>query len=377
MQEVGSALDTVSNLDLYIEDTCSSSVTPAVLGQAVAALIIKCPALLALRYSKDFLPMVFMQNLRDACPLLTTLELWGRGQDRVHMQQLLHTQPVLFPQISKLIFGACNYSLPDMDMSHNTSVLTLVLDGWYFRSASHWLCLPPNLQMLEYLNDIDVGPPITLADGTASLPTLLSCTVGEESVTYVDVLAQLLRAAPSLCAIQSKGNPEIAQILIEPSLTAAADLVFVHGRMDLELVRNAAFRFNSGPWDQASHLSFIAYLPRLTGITRCQIVYSSATYLQPLLAAFPDVKELYLLECKGLEDLGLCDVASCRQLLKLRLFAQPCLTPVGVLALCLRLPALRSISCERCDQLTPLSMAPYLQLLKGYNDSVDANVVID
>lgn len=80
-------------------------------------------------------------------------------------------------------------------MSENTSILTLV---WRrVVSEPKWLCLPPKLRTL-HCEALEAGPPATSADGTASLPCLVSVIIEKDSAAPLHALAQLLQAAPAL-----------------------------------------------------------------------------------------------------------------------------------------------------------------------------------
>lgn len=365
--KVGPALTTVTCLTLHFENsTSSSNQTTSVLLDAAAMLFGACPALLELRCFRGRLTPLFMQELGERCPLLITLDI-PVGEDP-HLHELMQQQAAYLPHLNKLTLRGCSYSLPNM--TENTSILTLDLAGCHMSSESEWLCLPSKLRHL-LLNTIEAGPPPALADGTATLKCLQSVTLGKEAVPSLHGLAELLRASPALQILQSAGGC-YDRVSIECVLgqTTAADLCMLHGRTDLELVKQSGYWFDFTNVDDQTELQpVIATLPCMTGMTACILVQCNSANMGLLLNLFPDIQYL-VVRSIDLDDVGLFPVASCKKLEKLHLFVCNGVTPIGVAMLCQNLPTLTSIACQECDQLPPDALAKCAGLLKEYGKIV-------
>lgn len=100
----------------------------------------------------------------------------------------------------------------------------------------------------------------------------------------------------------------------------------------------------------------IAVLPCMTGVTRCEFSGCSPSTFGQLLAAFPDLSHVTICTDPEFGDMRLCDMASCGQLCSLTLEDCHSVTPMGLLAMCLRSPSLRVVKHELCKHLTPAAM---------------------
>lgn len=368
LQEVGSALAAVTRLDLHLQYTGGSRITTEVLDKALEALLCSCPALQTLCCLTGYLSKTLLQSLHNICPLLATLDVSaGPGlTDTAYMEYVLQLQACAFPHVDTLIVNAPEdeYYLPDMDMSSNTGITTLFLNGAYLGSDNHWLNLPPQLTSISSQN-FDIGPPATFADGTSTLPCLLSFIMGDASTPSLDDLAQLLQASPSLQALKRENaHDHTVAIHCNFTRTTIADLHLLRGRMDLDIVKNGRYTFvcdyDSGRMLQQSVLTTMPIMP---GITRCRIFFCRVADIKLLLSAFPDIEILDILAAIDLDSIGLGGLASCGNLRKLTLSRCPSVNSIGLLALCMRLPLIKSIDCELCDHLNVADLEECAALL--------------
>lgn len=88
-----------------------------------------------------------------------------------------------------------------------------------------------------------------------------------------------------------------------------------------------------------------------------------------LLPLFPCLHTLQLM-VENVDDVGLCLVAVCSQLHKLTLSLCHSVTPMGLYALCMRLPTLRSVVCNGCNQLKGCAVVACARLLREHGREV-------
>lgn len=369
MRKAGPALATVTCLELHYEDTGSSTVTAAELGQAIAAMVGSCPALLSLRCLEGHLTPSFLQalaTLGDVCPSLASLEVYASAEDGPYLKQILQLQPSLFPHVSKLTVQANECNIPDLDLSSNISIVTLTLSGIYFQDGENWRLLPPNLRFLE-CSSFASGPPAIPSNGTASLRFLQSVMIRSGFITPLESLARLLQAAPALQVLTTQHAPyDRFFIQCIPGPTMLSDLSAVRERTDFQLVSTATYWLDCGSVTDTEPLQqFFETLPRMTGITRVHLDQCLPEDVGLLLTVFADVEHLQL-RIDSFDDISLAAVASSLQLVTLTLSDMTSVTPMGLLALCLRLPTLRSVTCEDCSQLTVPALEECTQLLREY-----------
>lgn len=296
-------------MDLAVVDTGRSSVTAAILTKAVGLLVCACPSLKSISYEGDLSPAL-LRALGEGCPQLSEITLPGLAT-LPPLQEMLSLLPSLLPHVSTLAMPDIMLELPDF--SHLLTVTSLKLGfDFAFESDADWLRLPPKLQHLQ-CGDIEHGPPVLASDGSNLLSSLLSLQLLDKHISR-DVLAQLLRASPSLQAISSWPGHATADLYIrcrmQPSTHADLSFLLALGK---PLVTNAIFHINcsavSTLHNEAQPLidnpSFIASLPRMTGIQRCSLSECERGQLAQFLPMFPDVRQLILSHPTGIDDFEL------------------------------------------------------------------------
>ncbi|MEW5317730.1 MAG: hypothetical protein WDW38_009007 [Sanguina aurantia] len=205
VQEVGEGLASVTSLHLRVKNSGTSSVTLAMLWEAVAVLLGACTKLTCFSYTGHTLPLAFLHTLGAVCPLMTTFNTWARTNDGQNLQDVIGLLPSVLPQLHSLGLG----SGPLPNMSGNTSVRSLELYCFDFKASSEWLCLPPQLRTLK-CDNVCVGPPAKSLEGNASLQSLLTLIVFNRAMS-LKTLTEMLQAAPALQEIQIDGHcPEDA-----------------------------------------------------------------------------------------------------------------------------------------------------------------------
>lgn len=324
-----------------------------------------CPALTALHLPENT-SLEFLRHASEACPLLPTLELRAQAHCP-DIEDFLRAKPSPFLHLHTLIIRRTDASLPDM--SQLRGLHTLNLSTTSFTSEAQWLCLPPGLQSLFCLS-LEVGPP---ADTTCSLSSLFALHVEVPMHTPLYTIAQLLRAAPSLQAF-TYDLKEVEQLVVLCPLgpETAADLASLHTRSDIPCLARATYLFDvseavvGGPY-----LPLIATLPRMTGFTACQLESCTQEEMVGLLGVFPNMERLTLSFLHTMDDLGLRAVTSYGSLTQLKLDYCSSVTPMGLLALCLRLPSLTCVEYENCERLQQPELDKCVELLRGYGVHVE------
>lgn len=367
LREVGPALSKVKDLVLYLKAESGSAVTASLLDESLALLVGACPMLSRLK-SQGRLSQTFLRHVGEACPLLTELTILSESQDLPDLQKVLLLLPSLLPNVDTLWLPLHRlHRRQDVfpDMSSNTGLRNLYLHRCIFDSEKSWQCLPPKLLTLECFA-IRQGPPAT-GPGGQLLHSLLGLSVACHVPMRLDSLAQLLRCAPNLKVITDNhgyGGLHTIDCTFNPP-TAAADLSTLRGRMEIDAIKHAVYRFGyNEEYDVMLFPPLLAALPCMAGVERCEVQYCLSSDLGPLLAVFPDVRELSLLGMEEMGDVGMQALASCAKLTSLTLEGCSKATPIGLFALCTRLPGLCSVVHNTCTLLKAPALDSFKQLLQ-------------
>lgn len=350
LKNVGSALDHVTFLDVHCEDTGSNFDTAISFTASLHKLICACPSLLKFCCPEGPLSTPLWKTLSQQCPFLRTLNLSAKCElDTPHIRDFLHVQASLFPLLHTLILRgrdslAC--SLPDM--CNNTSILILKLPEYNFEKEEDWLRLPQNL-LHFHPESFNCGPPSTKADGSHTLASLLSLTLGNQTWVPLHGLAQILQAAPALQALTSEGcdaTREDHSVVVEVELgsTSASDFGVLQGRREILLLTTMHVCFSFMDYEDWTALPpLIASLPIVKGVTCLQINNCMPSHVRSFLEIFPDLKRLCL-NIDTLDDVDLCAVAVCKKLISLSIFCGR-VTPVGIFEICMLIPTVCLVGC--------------------------------
>lgn len=181
-------------------------------------------------------------------------------------------------------------------------------------------------------------------------------------------MAQLLRAAPALQKFTTGSFLTCPPYLrCDVNSATAADMSLLHHRREVGSIKELTCLFScshTSPTDIVSHLSILASLPHMTGFTHCDFECCNAVELCHLVKAFPDAQDLKLSYPEGVTDVDLQTLAACKCVTKLTLIGCNSVSPMGLHALCLRLPQLCSVICEGCHQLREPALQTCKQLLE-------------
>lgn len=325
-----------------------------------------CPSLTSLCLTDGLLPATFMRALGRCCPLLATFNIRKRNTDPAYLQLVMQLQPSLLPQVRHLVIFCVGQLLPDM--SKNTNITSLHLSDYIFRSEAEWLRLPPGLKHLQCLNMME-GPPRSDADGTALLGNLHRLTLDSTLGQPLHALAKLVHATPALeiVEVDVRCAGVHFQIACQLEQSTAADLSVLHGRGDILLLVEASYHFeNPLETDQSQVLRMVQALPCMTGVRSCELEGFQSAVVSEMTAKFPDAENLALSFPYGLDDVALKAVASCSKLVSLELVWCEMLTAVGLTALCMRIPSLRSVTYKSCIGLDESSVDHMKQVLREY-----------
>lgn len=368
------ALATITTLHLNIDDTTSgSSDATASLWKALAVLVGACPVLTAFYCYLGHLPLAFMHTLGGACPLLTTFEVQALDGDREYLQEVVTLLPRLLPRVHTLGFEGLESALPDM--TANTGIHTLEMKDYTFAAEEQWLRLPPDLYDLSCFS-ASVGPPALMADQSrAMLVSLLHLSLHlTEGGAPVHALAGILQAAPNLEDISYDGTDEdergfVVQCHLGPS--TAADLAVLRARSSIKPFDEATYLFGRGPdLDEGPLQPFIASLSCMPDIFSVELDGCRRDESLSLLSLFPGIEYLGLAFLPSFNDVSLRALTSCAELAHLTLTCCNGITPTGLLALCVRLPQLRTVTYTECDLLNQRALNALMGLLRGYGSEV-------
>lgn len=383
VREVGAALTTVTSLTLHVEDSAGNRTTGAVLMTALASLFSACPVLRSFGISGRLSPAL-MCTLAGACPLLSTLRVMFAGADLPYLQASLLLQPTLLPNITTLTFEepSPGFQLPDISSNH--TVHALELRTCSFVTHAHWLSLPPNLRTLS-CSGLEGGPPAAV-NGRASLASLRSLQLDLHVPVSLHVLAQVLRAAPSLQDItpmvgDSEGDTLAIHCHLKQSTAAKTidDLALLQRTTQGSALRTAFICIDCTEREDvqgsSSLCGTIADLQCMPGTTRCGILGLTPGELAPLLGLFPDLTVLEIGMTDGFSDVELQDVAVCTSLTTLALSNCDSVTPMGLLLLCQRLPRLRKVTCHACAELGRQDLEGCVELLRKTGSKAELHVL--
>lgn len=371
---MGEALHTVTSLEIHLRDTGSSIVTAALLQDAMKILVWACPTLTSLTIEGSS-HLATLCTLGQACPLLSELTVVAEDEDMLELQALVFQLPSLLPTVHSLRFSSLINNLPDM--SKNTGITKLCMDFFSFDSEVEvgydvqWLFLPPRLQQL-FIFSAHAGPvPPKAGSGDDCsrdvLCDLHSLDIGLPGV-QLRVIADILRAAPALKHLSNgryTHKVPVIDCFVEP--TSAANLSLLLERSSgVAGLRDAMYRFDfDDVWvDVPELLPLLAGLPNMVGVRECEFRDFSLECLGPLLAIFPDVQTLTLWGSESIDDVGLQQVAVCKRLERLEIKSYEEVTPMGLHALCPRLPHLQSVSACMCAHMRAPGLARCVELLK-------------
>lgn len=369
LREAGASLNTVTSLDVLLQNDGGSTATIYILIEAITLLAIACPVLKSL--SCNFCP-IHLPGLSRSCPLLDTITFSCAEEDHEFLQQFLLLQPSGLPHLTRLELphyaqqmGRCR--LPDM--SGAKSILILSMPRCTFDGATRWQLLPPQLEQLHISTLLETGPPILSEDrkGLGSLRVLLLEHVDEMPL---HVLAQLLRGVPTLLDIQVvEAEGKQASVDCRLALSTAADLLTLHQRLEqspgMKVIRDAVYYFDcSARASLRAVLPLIASLPRMTSLWKCSFEGCRLSEFTSWLRVFPNVRVLTLIYMDKMDDVALQDLATCTSLTGLRLSHCNKVTSLGVLGLCIRHAGLRSITCSHCPHLKQPALTRCAAVLK-------------
>lgn len=369
VQEVGKGLASVTSLHLRVKNSGTSSVTLAMLWEAVAVLLGACTKLTCFSYTGHTLPLAFLHTLGAVCPLMTTFNTWARTNDGQNLQDVIGLLPSVLPQLHSLGLG----SGPLPNMSGNTSVRSLELYCFDFKASSEWLCLPPQLRTLK-CDNVCVGPPAKSLEGNASLQSLLTLIVFNRAMS-LKTLTEMLQAAPALQEIQIDGHcPEGEGLAIDCPLgpSTAMQFTLLQQRMHIHSLQNATYTFDSHEEDSTDMTrSFIQALPCMAGVMSCKLRSCLPAVANDLLKVFPDIKQLCLSSPADFDDVSMQAVGSCSKLTRLSFSDCPSISSVGLLVLCARMPHLTSVEYSECDRLKPADLERLAGMLKACGSNVE------
>lgn len=374
MREVGPALHTVTSLTLELTDTGGSTVTAAVLDEALTMLADFCPALESLTISGDC-PLASISCIGERCHLLSSLTIKYSSEGFAQRQLMVAMLPTILPHVTKLYLkenDTASYSsvVNLIDMSQCSSIRSLDIGWSSMLSEQEWDRLPPRLQYLTCAEIVAQPSAATAKD--KALRSLVSVHTISTSIE-LDILAQLLRAAPFLTNIQLGESFLTGNIQCIISHTTGASFRVLQQRADVQLTRGAAYALVSGGWhDKCEWARLLAALPCMPGVVSCDLHYFASSDLCQLLRVFPNAQQLTLSwwgwDCgEGvLDDEDLHGLTQGSKLVKLCLVGCPSISPMGLMALCLQQPRIRCVLCFDCDLLKKVPAEKCMQLLKIY-----------
>lgn len=311
-----------------------------------------------------------MHTLGSVCPLLTTFHIQGSYEDNGHfLQVVVELLPSLLPKVLELGIQ-CGVPFPLLDMSGNPGIQALEMLHYTITGEEQWLRLPPDLHRLR-CRAVNVGPPAAAADGSkvclGSLQELaLRCSAVGPSL---QVLSSILQAAPELQTVHCDCfNPNSQGMSIQCPLgpSTAAQFSVLHGQMKSECLQKATFVFRANEADREASLQpVIASLPCMTDVASCEMHHFRPQDAVSLLGVLPDLGRLSLAFVGEFDDVTLQAVGSKAKLTHLTLTHCPNITPAGVLALCVRLPQLESVTYTECPLLSQPALSSLLGLLRA------------
>lgn len=375
----GPALSTVTNLDLVLKNVGGTASTAARLDKAVACVVQACPALNSFTF-EGRISQALMQSLGNTCSKLSTFGIMAGNEDiqswQEVVQQAIQPLPSLLPQVRKLVLPEYEDLVVDSlpDMSGCVGVHTLEVRSFQIQSSDEWSRLPPNLTHLS-CKDILSGP-VAAEEGGPTLKCLKVLEVLATEATPVSAVAQILRSAPALTEIKANidlvdfdpvveelGNNEFL-LLCPPIAATAADLTLLHQRVDTNFVMDANYLIRSDvDLPEGAVQAFIDGLPSMARVTNCSFVCVLPVDLGPLLSAFSSLLVVRISSPLHMDDVALQSVAACLRIKRLELCNCNHVSPMGLLALCQRLPSLQSIACQYCDLLKEPFLDMCVQLL--------------
>ncbi|MEW5309956.1 MAG: hypothetical protein WDW38_001796 [Sanguina aurantia] len=268
--------------------------------EAQAALVAACSDLDSLTYDGDLSPEL-LQELAEACPYLYSLDMsGGHGEDEDgvldNLQEAVLLLPSLLPHVVDLTLSPriieSGWRIPNMSL--NTGIVALVVEGAKMETDEDWLRLPPNLEHLTCFY-METGPPAGLPGARPLLARLerIAFTYRGANLFGLADVARLLRAAPALRRFGFKDHLIGMALPLREGATAAsayADLALLSQKLDVKGLHDATLTVyrSDGQDDDASVQSFLAGLPQVKGVKRCQFSGLSCKEVTPFLKAFPD-----------------------------------------------------------------------------------------
>lgn len=339
---------------------CASTVLTLELECAMVLLVSACPALTAFSM-EGRLPLTFLESLGRACPLLSALTIiHHQVTDMAYMQSVLLLQPAHLPLINSLTFNDSQRGCKLLDMSKNKSLRSVSIQHTMIETETDWTFLPPRLQHLT-CDSFKVVP-----SAGHFLGALVSLVIDSYSI-QLHLVAELLRSAPALQELRKQGREGTDEICISCEInttTTAVDFLLLHQRQTV--VRNATLTVIRTSEAEEALLLLLSSLPCMTGFTRFTLGKCHGYLLSHMLSAlprlFPDLQQLTCYMCMG--DIELSSLAACGNLRKLYLARCSTITPMGLIVLCMRLPGLSFVECERCRHLTKSALMTLAQLLQ-------------
>lgn len=359
-------LSTVSHLSLKLHDTSTTAGAAGLLNDMLVQLARGCPNLASLDM-RGRLPLALLRSLGEACPLLSALSISIHDTGAAYLQETVKLLPSLLPNVNSLTLPHIEELLPDMSLT--TTILSLNLAGTWCSCSLNWLLLPPKLQHLKCAC-LPAAPPV-LPDSMHLLQSLTSIKLTGHVHIQLLTIAQLLRAAPALRSIDIDNSscvvvPYSINILLFLNTATAADLRTLQQRRSV--LTNPTFQIKHA-MENAQGLSqdVLDALPCMTGVTHCSFCRLDPSHLVRMLQVFPNVQNLTL---NDVDDVQLQELILCPGLTSLYLIGCKSVTHVGVVALCLRLPSLRTIHADKHCQLSGPATESCLRILERHGSHV-------
>lgn len=370
VREAGAALSTVRELDMSIDDSRGSAGTSAMIIESLQSLANACPTLKRVTSRGTLYPAMLCQ-LGQVCPELSELFLLPTNKSLEIFPEILVLLPTLLPQVTCLGLPEILSDEEVLDFSQHKSVTTLELDDFSFTSELQWQYLPPNLQHLK-CEDILAGPP-AIACGRQYLISLLSITMWSTPLP-VESLAQLICAAPRLQFIRDQHlfetGDDAALIIVCPlsSESTPMHLATLRNFMQTSMTEKQgmiSLHICESLTASSAQIVMDAF-PCMTLVKICHISDVAHTAIASILKAFPNVQQLELIDLDGLDDRSLQDLAACSKLTRLTLNNCHDVSPMGLVALCLRHPALVHVCCDLTNKLDEADLEMCKSVLLRY-----------
>lgn len=367
LQEVGTALNTVTKLGLHLTHKSGSYITLRELSLELERLVDACPAVNSLEF-EGHMPLTLLHRVAKVCPLLYNLTLSNNDRNCDYLQTVLKDLPSLLPNVSSLTL----ILLPDVlpDMSCNTGILSLVWHDQVCGDEICWTHFPPNLQTLtcgEFL-----AAPVVRAGTSSPLGSLLCLDIICCDIR-LPVLVQLLHAAPALQQLKMEqwcvrlDGPILNFGTVNVSLDAftAANLQVLSEKF--HVLGRPVFKIICNSEEIEGWEAFFSAFPCMAGVKHCRFDEVAYDQFAPLLKFFPNVQVLSLKPVEGFDGEDLQELDVCAHLTHLCLLSDVDVDQMQLLEVCLSVPTLKRISHCACDDLGGPALEEFNKLLESHS----------